>query len=208
VKTFAIWIWIAYVLAANAALVASMIDVESIVATGPMLTAPGIVLAYATRPLRSRGVLTVALSGPLVCAVIALSIAVFELGPGEAQGPVTLMLACYLLIFWPAAIYSLKRIVQWNAAIASPPSWKQFSLKTLLMAMTATCLLIVAVKQTANYLSPGEWMTFATFAFGVIMACAGIAWRHHVVRTATNERSKPDTEQPGSASLVDIEHAP
>jgi hypothetical protein len=207
-KTVAICIWLAYVLAANAMVVASAIQIESIIATGPTLTVTGLILAYATRTLRSRNVLYFALSGPLTCAAIALSIAVFELGPESAQRPVTVMLVCYVVLFWPAAIFALKQIVKWSAAVARPPGWMQFSLKTLLIAMTAVCLLIVAIRQFADHLRPGEWIFFGGFALGVILACAVIVWRQHVVRAATNAHFTPAKEQPADARMVDIERAP
>jgi hypothetical protein len=208
VRTFAICAWVVYVLAANAMLVASAIDVETILATGPTLTVAGLLLAYATRPLRSRGVLIVALSGPLMAAFIALNIAMFQLGPHEAQQPVTLMLACYLFLFWPAALYSLFLLIRWNTPTSPHPRWMQFSLKTLLIAMTAMCVSIVIARQYLGSFGPSEGVFFAVFGFGVVLVCALIFWRHHAVRSAARAHSTPASERPPVVDRVDVEHVP
>jgi hypothetical protein len=178
VKNFAIGLWLAQVLAAIAMLIAVLVDIEYILATGPILAAIGLLLSLATASIQSWSALTFALSGPFVAAFISLLIAVFELGPDEARTPAIVVLITYLALIWPIAFMSCLRIFRWRT-IATGPNRPvvRFSMKTLLIVMTATCLLIVACKLLFDVIPSDEAYLFGGFTLIVLVLCSIVVWR-------------------------------
>jgi hypothetical protein len=177
-KNFAISLWLAQVLAAIAMLIAVIVDIEYILVTGPILAAIGLLLALAMTSIQSWSTLTFALSAPFVAAFISLLIAVFELGPTEARTPAIVVLISYLILIWPIAFMSFLRIVRWRTVAnrANRPI-VQFSLKTLLIVMTATCLLIAAGKLLFDTMPADETYMFGGFTLLVFVLSGGVVWK-------------------------------
>ena len=178
-KNLAIGLWITQVLAAIAMLIAAGVAIQSILATGPALTVIGLLLGLTTRALRSRSALGFALSGPLVCALISFLIAAFRWGPGEAHAPTVVILTTYLILISPLAFFSRQRIWRWETIVSGRPATAfQFRLKTLFIAMTATCIVIAAAKFLADYARPGEDLGFGSFTFIVLVLSGLVVWRY------------------------------
>ena len=149
------------------ALAAATVEIESIVWSGPALAAIGVALAYTARPLHSFAVTAFGLSGPMLAAFGAGLIAAFGWGPNSAKVPITSLIAIYALIAVPWAVFSLRRILAWTSAPLPQFVW-QFSLKSLIVAMTALCLLLVLLR--GAMMLRGEMLGFALFSiamFGV-----------------------------------------
>ena len=177
-KKFATSLWIAQVLAAITMLIAAGVETESIVATGPTLTVIGLLLGLSTRALQSKSALAFALSGPLVCAFIALLIAVFRWGPRQGHTPTLIVLITYVILIAPLAIISWREIWRWNTMAKEGPTHAfQFRLKTLLITMTATCILIAAAKFLADYVR-GERLGFGSFTLIVLVLNGLVMWRY------------------------------
>jgi len=178
VKNLAIGLWIIQVLAAFTMLIAAVFETESILATGPTLVVVGLLLGLATRPLQSWSALGFALSGPLVCALISFLIAAFGWGPREGHAPTLVILSTYLILSAPLAIAAWRRIWRWATnRNGLPLAGLQFSLKTLLITMTATCIVIAAAKLLADYIGRSERLIFGGFTLTVLVLCALVVWR-------------------------------
>jgi hypothetical protein len=188
VRKLAIGFWAAQALAALVMLwTAAAIHLESILWTGPTLTIVGLLHAVVTLSLGSWVTLVAGLSGPLVCAFIAVCIALFNWSPGEAEGPVIVIMSLYTVIFFPVTAITLRPGIKWDAKSASPapPVW-QFSLKSLLLSMTAICLLIVAAQQVSTALRDDD-IIFNGFALVTVALCGLVVWRFVVYRRRVME---------------------
>jgi hypothetical protein len=176
VRKLTIGFWAAQALAALVMLTAAAIDVESILWTGPILSIIGLLHAVVTRPLISWATLFVGLSGPLVCALIAVCIAVFNWSPDEAESPIIAIMSLYLFIFFPVTAITLGPGIKWRLKDAPlAPVW-QFSLKSMLFAMTAICLVIAAARLVSNAFRDDD-VVFNGFALVVVTLCALVVWR-------------------------------
>jgi len=155
---------------------------ETIVATGPILTIIGFAFTIAVRPRNLWAPLLVGLSAPVVCALGAFTIAAFRLNPGEARLPILIMLAIYLLVVLPAAAIAIVRILQWPDP-PSPrpqPSWR-YSMKSLLGMMTVVAVLTVLA--TAVFRSiPDFPIVFGAYSFATISLVCIVVWRFLVER--------------------------
>jgi hypothetical protein len=178
-KKLAIGLWIAQVLAAGTMLIAAGVKTESILATGPALTVIGLLLGLTTRALQSRSALAFALSGPLVCAFISFLIAAFHWSPLEGHIPTLVVLSTYVIVIVPLAFMSWCQIWRWETAPnARPTTAFQFRLKTLLLVMTATCILIPTTKFLANNLRPADTLIFGSFTLLVLVLTGLVVWRY------------------------------
>jgi hypothetical protein len=178
VKNFAIALWLAQVLAAIGMLIAVVIDIETILVTGPILAAVGLLLALATGSIQSWSALAFSLSGPFVTAFISFLIAVFDFSPEEAYTPTIAVLITYLALFWPIAFMAFLRIRRWRTtAIGFNRPVVRFSMKTLLIVMTATCIVIAGGKLLFDSLPPDEAYLFGGFTFTVLVLSSLVVWR-------------------------------
>jgi hypothetical protein len=163
-KKVALGAWAAQILATIAAVAACAVDVESILFTGPALTFSGTALALVTRSLRSWNVLAYGLSGPLVSALGALLILVFSWGPSEAQEPILAISILYAMLSIPTALIVFPKILYWTA---SPRPWApfpwQFSLKSLLLVTTATCVVVPLFRFLLTNSFRGDYIIFSVF---------------------------------------------
>lgn len=124
----------------SGAVILAAIDIETIIATGPIFGVLGIVVALGSRASRSIsnavfGLSTLAVSIACTVWIIALS-----LGPTDAQIPVTAALICYELLSLPVGCLALYRTVAPPGSLQTGRRW-QFSIAQLLA--TTTLLAIV-----------------------------------------------------------------
>jgi uncharacterized membrane protein len=193
VRKLAIALWTAQVLAAVVMFVAAVIEIESIMGTGPALSIIGLMLAAVTWRLNSWEPMAFGVSGPLVCAVGALLIAVNHWNPDKAAGPIPMLFAAYLLAATPLAYLSLRAIWRWQMIMLPQQrrTW-QFSMKALMIWMTAVCVLaalgpFVARRLDENPLQ-GEGYIFVTFATGAIILSGAVLWRYFAKRRSSDRR--------------------
>jgi hypothetical protein len=198
VRKFAIALWVAQVLAAVVMFMAAAIKIESIVGTGPALSIIGLLLAIVTRRLNSWESMAFGVSGPLVCAVGAMLIAINHWGPGKAARPISMLLAAYLLAATPLAFLSLRAIRRWQVFVlpGQRRAW-QFSMKALMIWMTVVCVLVTAGQYVAQRLDEnslrGEAYFFGGFAAAAFVLSGAILWRFLAKRrsTKTTESTQP-----------------
>jgi hypothetical protein len=168
----------AQLLAATGAWIANWVQTETIVVSGPLLTIIGLAMATVTRPWFSWVALFVGLSAPAVCALGAFIIAVFQLGPSEANYPVMALLSIYLLCLVPTATYVFTRILSQppNPANPSRKGWR-YSLKTLLVLMTVVAVFTVVLTSIFELLIHDFPINFALFGSVAIASSIAVAWR-------------------------------
>ena len=182
-KTIAIGLWAAQVLTAVAMSIAVWVDVESIVFTGPVLSVVGIALAIFTQRLRSWATLLFSLSGPLICALGAFLIAVFHLGPPEAQAPIAGLMTIYLLTAIPAAVIALREILDWDVDSSRQDRWVwRYSMKSLLVVMTGACVLVAVGQWVAGVPLLDFPIVFGAFACATIALSGAVVWRWRAKR--------------------------
>jgi hypothetical protein len=180
------------VLAVFVMLIAAVIEIESILWAGPTLTVVGLLRAAVTRPLVSLVTLFDSLSAPFVCALIALLIAAFDWGPGDADVPVAVILTVYLLFFLPITFATVGSHFSWQPKSAShaPATW-QFSLKSMLFAMTAICL-IIALGRLLTEGFRNDDIIFGGYALVVLTLCGLVIWRFIAYRRRVTFSTKID----------------
>lgn len=184
-KKLALGLWVAQVLATIVMLAGSLIEIETIIGTGPALSIIGLTLAVVTRRLNSWEPIAFGLSGPLICALAATLIAVYEWGPREAQRPIPWLLVAYLVSATPLAVLALRSILRWHVMILPNErrAW-QFSMKALLVWMTAVCLLAAVVHlfvQRFGRSGSGlgsEKLLFLIFAAATVALSGTVLWRY------------------------------
>lgn len=193
-KNLAVTLWMFQLIAALVMLVAAAIKTESILITGPALSLIGLLLGLATCALQSPAALAFALSAPLVCGLILFLIAAFRWGAREAYLPTVLVLSTYMLLMAPFAIVSGDRLWRWKTVTGKPPRGFQFGLRTLLIAITACCLLIPIVTYLLKNMR-GESFVFRGFTILVVTLSGLVVWRYR----ACAGRSTAAREAPGPA---------
>jgi hypothetical protein len=181
VRTLAPIAWGIQFVAALVALVAAAIEVESIVVTGPILTISGLFNAVMSSSSASWAKLFAGLSAPLVCALIAACIGVFDWNPDEAEGPIFVIMGLYLFILLPIAAFAFNRGYDPQAKATAELPRLQFSMKSMLIAMTAFCFAI-ALWRFLLGVSRGDDIFFDAYALIVVMLCGAVIWRFAVYR--------------------------
>jgi hypothetical protein len=153
------------------------INIESIVFGFPALSIVGLVLALVSRVIASWTVMLFALSAPLVCATGALVIATFRMGPDDAAIPIASLLVVYGVLITPLAIVAARRIGAWQIDPASQPAapWR-YSLKALLLLMTAVCIATAIVSFVLKF-SLDFPIVFASYGLVTVRLACFIAWR-------------------------------
>jgi hypothetical protein len=202
VRTLAIGLWALQLVAAAIAFFACLVDVESIVGTGPALSIVGLLLALATRRLNSWSAVAFGLSGPLVCALGAALIAVGDWSPGEAQQPITILLGAYFLMVMPLAVVSRFAILRWQPVELGKRDHRwRYSMKMLLILMTAVCVVATVGRFVArNFIFGqlvGEGYAFMTFALAAALLSGAILWRFLARRRRAGEPIEPAGERQG-----------
>jgi Arc/MetJ-type ribon-helix-helix transcriptional regulator len=168
-QKWSIGLWAVKVLATIVAVIASAVDVESIVVTLPALTIAGLALVLLTRPLGSWKAFAYSLSGPLVSALCAALIAAFRWGTHDAQVPITTILFFYALYSIPAAIVIVPEFFRWLVAPhASAALPRQFSLKSLLFLTTGLCIALSVFGFVFRNSTHPDYLMFALFTLVTI----------------------------------------
>ena len=160
-------------------------DIETIVVTGPALTAIGLALTLVTRPLASWPVTHFSLSAPLMCAFGALVIAFFELRPGQAYFPILTILTTYTILTSPLALLARRRIRDWPATPRT--RWVlRYNMKSLFVVMTGVSVAAAVLSYLANA-ALGFPIVFGTF--GIIAAALPfiISWQFRADRRRPNQ---------------------
>lgn len=170
-RRWAVVLWAAQALVTIAAVLAAVVEIESILGTGPVTSLLGLALALVARPLRSWPVFFYGISAPLVWAICALLIAVFDWRPGEAHAPIATILAIYALLAAPLALVALRHIL--HGRVPPRPIVLRYSLKSLLYVMTALCVLLVLIRAIVQS-QDEEAVIFGLFAL-VALSLAGVA---------------------------------
>jgi hypothetical protein len=184
-------------MAAVTMFIAAMIDVESILFMGPVLTVAGLVLAVVTRPLLSWPMLCVGLSGPLVCALIAYLIVIGNWGTIEAYVPTAVITGLYAMCFFPATAVALASALKRQATCTtSTRPASRYSLKSLLYVMTSICILLVVGRLVAEVIHD-EGVIFGGYALVVVALCGLVLWRFIAYRQRI---TIPATSSPPSES--------
>jgi hypothetical protein len=176
------------------ALIAALAAFESIVVAGPALSAAGLLLGSVTSRYGNRPILIYALSAPLVCSLCALLIAANSWGPSEAARPITTIIVAYTVVSAPCAIVALKQIHRTPDVKYHRKPW-QFSLKSMLMATTAVCVLIGMGQLMVAYLPDYPWRIFDSYWFGfggfafLSLALSAWVWRRYDAARQRNIRA-------------------
>jgi hypothetical protein len=181
-QKFAIGLLAAQLLTACIAWLIAWFWLETIVGTGPLLTVIGLALALVVRPFGFWMPLLVGLSGPIVCAVGAFTIALFRLSPGEAQRPILIILTIYLLVAVPAAAVALSQILQLpnHPRVGVDAAWR-YSMKALLGMMTAAAILTALATATVKTI-PDFPIVFGAFGSTAFVLASVVAWRFFIQR--------------------------
>jgi hypothetical protein len=187
-------LWAAQLVAAVSALVAAMIEIESILVFGPVLSLIGLAMAAITRRLESWTTIAYGLSAPLACAFGATLIALNDWGPPAAGKPIVLILMAYQVLAVPLAIGSFFQIRCWRLRLPDDGRrvW-QFSMKTMLIWMSAVCLFAALGQFFVRQAVDNEVLVFGSFATAACAFAAIIVWRSVGVRrtpTSVEARSQ------------------
>lgn len=154
----------------------SVIDVESIVITGPLFTATGLVVACGWIVSRDVSTLAFGLSTGVVSLSIFLLIFSLEWSPSDAQFPVPLMLLGYEVVVVPVGLLSMYRTLVASRRDKVEHRW-QFSLRSLLIVTFVVGICCSATKIAFA-------LGFAAILAAAVGWCvstiitAGIVWRH------------------------------
>lgn len=123
-------------------------------------------------------------------------IALGDLSPVEAARPITVLLGVYCLTGLPLAAASLVEIVRWMPITPAQPglAW-QFSMRTLLIWMTAASVLAAAgtyVFRGFTIVGVGyDGYIFLTFAAAAALFSAAILWRFLAMRRSSKSGGEP-----------------
>ncbi len=157
-----------------AAPIAACVQTESIIATGPAASIFGLGLAVVTRPLRSWAVTLFGISASLMSALCAALIAMFDWGPEVARAPVITILATYTLLVIPLAVKAWRQLWNWQPDESSQrPLVLRYSLKSMLWATSALCVLLVVVRLAVDYVKISAPFGFGLYAL-ISVAIIGI----------------------------------
>jgi hypothetical protein len=191
---------------AVAALIAPFIiwyATESIIGVGPVLAVLGLILARVAFLVDSWRILLLALWHPLLTGVFALLIAVYHMGPGDVRpfaAPLFGLSAGIISLGTIAAMVELSR----TAAITREPRQKAglgFSLRTVLILMTAFCVVLAVL---SNIAWKREWPFFAVYAaamFVIALTLAGLfvagKWRRfRTIAMTVAAEARPSSDSP------------
>jgi hypothetical protein len=197
VRRFAIALWAGQVLAAGIMLIAAAIQIFSILGTGPTLSAIGLALAFTTRRVDSWQPVAFGLSAPVVCAFNAAVIGIGKLGPHEAAHPVAIILALYILAAIPLALLALRSIRRWQLTqIPGEPTVWQYSMRSMLVWMTAVCMLVGAGQFVVRWLMENhqrlDGFIFLGFALTAILLSSVVLWRFVAKRPGRKQIESAD----------------
>lgn len=130
----------------SGAVVASVIDIESIVGSGPILSLTGLALAIgAWKTRRSRTGLLFGLSAGAMTVAVFLLIFLRRWSPDDAKYPVPLILIGYEYLIAPVALLAAHELRQENATVL-PGRHVQFNLRELLLVTTFLAIVFAAIR--------------------------------------------------------------
>jgi len=176
--TIGLTAWVVQLIATVGMLLAAFIEIEWIMAAGPLLSISGLLMAISARRCQSVVVLSYGLSGPMMCALCATLIAVNSWGPEESRLPIGAIIIVYAILAVPLAIVAFLRIRRPpGESTGSPPRVWQFSLRSMLVLMTVVCVLIVVAQFFIRNVSRDESYLFGSYALAWFVLSAIVAWR-------------------------------
>lgn len=177
--------WALQMVAMAGSLILALCAFESIIFTGPLLSIAGLVLAAIACRLQSVTVLVHGLSAPVVCAFGAMLISANQWGPTPARAPITIILVLYTVLCLPLAALAFIRI-RWPIlpAAASGPPWWQFSLRSMLFAMTTVCVSIAVGRLLFKNVVRADYVAFGGYAIACVALSAYVSWRFYVSSNA------------------------
>lgn len=179
--TTATALWAAQLVATVGMVIPAFVEIEWIMGAGPLLSIAGLVMAAVACRLQSTVVLLYGLSAPLVCALCAGLIAINSWGPEESRLPIGVIIVVYALLVVPLAWGAFRQIRQPRAEPRDmPPRDWQFSLRSLLILMTAVCVVIAVAQFFVRNVPRDESFLFGSYALLCIVLSTGVAWRFYV----------------------------
>ncbi len=146
-KIFAL-LCVVQLLGIGGSVVASTVEIESIVFTGPCLSVLGIVVACGWSASRNVSTLIFGLSTGFVSVFVFILIVSQSWSPSEARVPVPLVLLGYELIFIPIGLFSFYKTIVISHEKKDGRRW-QFNLRSI-FAITLIVAVSCATAKLAN----------------------------------------------------------
>jgi hypothetical protein len=179
-KKITVVIWIAHFVTSFATALAANFNLRSILYSGPALSLVGLLFVAVTLSRLCWSYLIFGLAAPLTCALCAILIAIFRLGPRWETGwPIAVIFVFYDIAISPLALMVLFKLRRTLQETKSPYAWR-FSVKTLFILMTAVSVLCVALRVVVDLET--ERAVFTAFAVVTASLSAIITWRFLVER--------------------------
>jgi len=133
------------ILGVSGAVVAAVIDIESIVVTGPLFSVLGVLVALGSLASRSAFNAIFGLSAVAMSLFFLLWIVSLSWSPGDAQKPVSTALICYETLILPVALLALYRtLVPRVPSLTTDARPWQFGIRHLL-TITFVLAIVLAV---------------------------------------------------------------
>jgi len=162
--------------------VAAAIEIESIMASGPIFSILGFVVAFGWFASRSISTVIFGLSAGLISLFLFLLINILDWGPSDAAFPVTLMLLGFETVILPIGLVALHKTLS-GSPTKEPSRFRQFNLRSLLLLTTVVAICLAAMKLSSNRGS-GVLLTVAVgFCTATVMAIAIVVF--HAVRRSS-----------------------
>lgn len=135
------------VLGVSGAVVAAVVDIESIVVTGPVFSVLGVLVALGSLASRSAFNAVLGLSADAMSLFCLVLIASLSWSPDEAQKPVSTILICYETLLLPVALLAMYRtVVPRIASLTADAHPWQFGIRHLLTTTFVLAVMLAAGK--------------------------------------------------------------
>lgn len=165
-KTLVILV-IVQMVAIGLALAAALLEIETIVVSGPLLSASGAIIAGLAAPRGLWRNLLYGLSVPLISLMSFLLIQVFDWGPHAARIPIGILLSLFALASLPFGVQALREV---DPRVAHTSRPFQFRILTLLLVMLALSPPLALMRH--------DWGFSAVAALTVYGLLLGLALHH------------------------------
>jgi hypothetical protein len=158
---------IVQMIAVGLALAAALLEIETIVVSGPLLSASGAIIAGLAAPRGLWRNLFYGLSVPMISLMSFLLIQVFDWGPHAARLPIGILLSLFALASLPFGVQALREV---DPRVAQLPRPFQFRILTLLLVMLALSPPLALMRH--------DWGFSAVAALTVYGMLLGLALHH------------------------------
>ena len=170
----------------SGSVIASVIDVESIVVTGPVFAAVGLAVACGWIASRDASILVFGLSAGIVSLFLLMLIALLKWSPSDAQFPVPLILLGYEVVVVPVGLFSMYKTLVIPHHSNVDGTW-QFNLRTLLI-VTFVISVCCAATRLAFDLGSAALLAMAIGLFTATLIGIGVVgYRVSCHYSSTNE---------------------